>query len=64
MESLDFFLARLESPVLRYLHYNILVPLDMVGVEISSWVEPQSELLLLATDTIAVNIGVEEVRLP
>lgn len=64
MEALDFFLARLESPVLWYLHYNILVPLDMVGVEISSWVKPQSELLLLATDAIAVNIGVEEVRLP
>ena len=36
----------------------------MVGVEISSWVKPQSELLLLATDAIGVNIGVEEVRLP
>lgn len=36
----------------------------MVGVEIHSWVKPQSELLLLATNAIAVDIGVEEVRLP
>lgn len=50
--------------MLWYLHYDILVPLDMVGVEISSWVKPQSELLLLATDAIGVNIGMEEVRLP
>lgn len=43
-------------------HDDVLVPLEVVVMEISSWVEPKVNLLLPATSAIGEYVGVDEVR--
>jgi len=41
---------------------DVLVPLEVIGVKISSWVEPEVNLLLPATSAVGENVAMEEVR--
>lgn len=43
-------------------HDDVLVPLEVIGMKISSWVEPEVNLLLPATSAVGENVGMEEVR--
>lgn len=51
------------SLALEDLHNALGIPDDWIGVEISSWVEPEIELLLSVALSLAEHIGVNYVRI-
>ena len=51
----------LAEKISGYLHNALRVPKDGVSVEISSWVEPEIELLLSVSFALAEHIGVKNI---
>lgn len=48
--------------VVQHLHNMLGIPKDRVGVKISSWVEPEVELLLFVAFALAEYIGMNNIR--